>query len=312
MNVKSQIYKTIIHAFNALPVRLRGNVFNTWKKSGLPYTKFYKDLRFEGKLEVQLRDTHFYMQASGGTVENEIYWKGIYRSLEPESIWLFEQLIKSGITSVVDVGANTGVYSLFSYALNPKLTIVAFEPSRKTFSKLKSNVELNQYSITLENIALSNSVGSALFYDTCDENQTNASLSSKMLKENPNAHVEMDEYEVAITTFDAYYSQSVLEKVDFIKIDVELYEAEVLEGMVQTIRKEHPYLLFEVLTEEVVSKINVIMNELPGYELYEFVTTDGNYKMRRVEKLTGKGNYDWNYFACHSTKAEQLKPLMYP
>lgn len=312
MNVKSQIYKTIIQMFNALPVRMRGNVFNGWKKSRLPYRKFYKDLRFEGKLEVQLHDAYFYMYASGGTVENEIFWKGIYQSLEPESIWLFEQLIKSGITSIVDVGANTGVYSLFSYALNPKLKIVAFEPSRKTFSKLKSNVELNQYAIILENIALSNSIGSALFYDICDENQTNASLSSKMLKENPNVDVKMDEYEVTITTFDAYYSQSELKKIDFIKIDVELYEAEVLEGMMQTIREEHPYLLFEVLTEDVASKINAIMDRLSGYQLYEFVTQEGNYRMRRVEKLKGKGNYDWNYFACHSTKTDQLKNLIYP
>lgn len=311
MKLTNKVYRLIIKLFHFIPVRLRSSIFKIWKKSGLPYKKFYKDLRFEGKLEVTLKDSKFYMHSTGGTVENEIFWKGIYRSLEPESIWIFEQLIKTGITSMIDVGANTGVYSLFSYTLNPQLNIIAFEPSRKTCSKLISNIAMNRYDIKVENIALSNSIGNAVFYDVFDENQTNASLSSKMLKDNPNTNVRIDEYVVDITTFDDYYFTSGIGKIDFIKIDVELYETEVLEGMIQTIDKESPYLLFEVLTDEVAERINKIMEGFGSYQLYEFITEKGEYHIRPIEKLVGRINYNWNYFACPASKVENIKSLIH-
>jgi len=75
-------------------------------------------------------------------LENEFYWKGFKKSNEPETTWLWSNLCKNA-TTIIDIGANTGTYALIASAINPNGKIIAFEPSAKTFARLKDNVELN-------------------------------------------------------------------------------------------------------------------------------------------------------------------------
>ena len=40
---------------------------------------------------------------------------------------------------IFDIGANTGIYSMVTKAINPSSKIHAFEPSKQTYFKLKLN-----------------------------------------------------------------------------------------------------------------------------------------------------------------------------
>jgi len=68
----------------------------------------------------------------------ETFW-----TKEPETI----EWIKSFNPNDVffDVGANVGVYSLFSASLYPEMTIWAFEPMKANYAALIQNIEMNRY-----------------------------------------------------------------------------------------------------------------------------------------------------------------------
>lgn len=57
----------------------------------------------------------------------------------------------------------------------------------------------------------------------------------------------MTKTQVPVTTIDDSVRENRLNHVDLVKIDVESAEAQVLRGMMQTLRRDHPNIICEVL-----------------------------------------------------------------
>jgi ribosomal protein L11 methylase PrmA len=70
---------------------------------------------------------------------------------------------------IIDIGANTGVYSLIAKTVNPGAKVFAFEPVERVFEKLQGNCRLNNYDIGCFKKAVSNYSGKAKIYDTAGE-----------------------------------------------------------------------------------------------------------------------------------------------
>ena len=85
------------------------------------------------------------------------------------------------------------------------------------------------------------------------------------------------------------------------KIDVELHEAEVLEGMGAYLREWKPTMLIEILSDEVGQKVEILINDM-GY-LYFNINENGG--IRQVTHI-GKSDY-YNYLLCSPEKASFLK-----
>jgi len=260
-----------------------------------------------GTIKIRTRVSNFKMKATGGSLENELFWKGIYKSLEPETVWIIEKLTQSA-TCVIDIGANTGLYSLFVKAINPKCNIHAFEPSKTTFTELKENILLNRFEIYANNIALSTRNDFAIFYYTLENHQYSASLSPMMLKENPSYSYEINEYTIEVMTLDNYVNLMNINMIDLIKIDVELHEPEVFEGMLNTLSNFKPFVLFEVLINDIGVKLKQFLIGL-DYEMYHFTKNGKTFNLVKVEDLIGRTNKDWNYFACHKERIRELQQL---
>ena len=169
----------------------------TQKNTFFPIDKFYKDLKIKGTFNVYLSSKKLQNESFGGTIENEIFWKGLFNSWERETGFLFEYLVQKERV-IFDIGANTGIYSLVAKAANSKSLLYAFEPSKNTFEKLLTNNEINGFDINCEKIALSNENSKSIFYDVPDENQTSASLSNLMLKDWDGYNGKIMEYQVKI------------------------------------------------------------------------------------------------------------------
>ena len=134
----------------------------------------------------------------------------------------------------IDIGANVGVWSywLSKYAKQ----VESFEPNPKIFNTLK-NIKIKN--VNSYNIALSNKSGSVdLLIPKGSKGFSNqgASLSSiKVQGEHKSISIEakcLDEYNFL--------------DVDFIKIDVEGHEHEVIEGAQETINKFKPTMVIEM------------------------------------------------------------------
>jgi FkbM family methyltransferase len=154
---------------------------------------------------------------------------------------------------VIDGGANIGVYTLeLARILNGWGHVYAFEAQEKIFYALAGNVIMNNF---LNVTARFNALGSAVGTIKIPELNYNApgSFGSFELKKTAR---EQDvgqtiDYtkataEVPMITIDSLQ----LPRVDFIKIDVEGMEVDVLEGAAETIKRCRPMLFVEILKSD--------------------------------------------------------------
>ena len=138
---------------------------------------------------------------------------------------------------VLDIGANIGLHSIYFSSLAKDGCIFSFEPSLTTFSFLVSNVA-NITNIVPINLAISDEGKIANFYHTSDN--AYSSLMDTKRKE------VVSVIKVPCMRVDDVVSGLHLDRVDFVKIDVEGMEFEVLKGMVEVISKYQPVIFCEI------------------------------------------------------------------
>lgn len=161
---------------------------------------------------------------------------------------------------IFDIGANIGQTSLNIFqkqknkGLNP--VIHAFEPYPRTYEKLKTNISLNKdAAVKAYNLGIGEEKGTLYMMQHSPSN----SGGFRMTEDKQNS------VKVAVTTFDAFVSEQRIPAVDFIKIDVEGFEVQVLKGALQTIRQFKPVIVFEYSLENIRAQggdIREILKEL--------------------------------------------------
>jgi len=134
----------------------------------------------------------------------------------------------------VDVGSNIGFYSLLLY--DKASWVLAFEPCLLTFLTLEGNLLMNKVDNVLSyHLALSDHNGKG-FLNITDHSGHNSlkSINDKVLRKE----------EIFLKRFDDLKLN--LPRIDLVKIDVEGAELDVLNGMVDSIKKYSPNLIVEV------------------------------------------------------------------
>jgi FkbM family methyltransferase len=156
--------------------------------------------------------------------------------------WL-ERRIKDGHFVLWDVGANVGSVSLPLLRNCPNLIAYCFEPSPVNVLRLETNVSLNpqlQERVTVVAQALSNRSGEAEFFVSAEPH--NSGVGS--LRNMPNT-VDTA-VNVKVSAGDNLIESGEIPAPDFIKIDVEGFEYEVLQGLERYLRKaKNVALVFE-------------------------------------------------------------------
>ncbi len=143
---------------------------------------------------------------------------------------------------VFDVGAFNGAYSLFfSQKVGQRGRVVAFEPRAAGFALLVANLERNLvHNVLPLQIALGAEPGARTIF-MLPGMPTTASLAAEartpLRRASGTAQIE---------SLDALMSGVPLPAPHFIKIDVEGFEMEVLQGASGTLSAHHPDLLIEV------------------------------------------------------------------
>lgn len=153
-----------------------------------------------------------------------VYWRYLHPHLSQYELETYI-LRNLKFDQCVDVGANVGIYNvLLSRQCN---CVYAFEPVRYSFEMLKT---LHVQNVRVYNLALGSLSGKMdISFPTIGGKSAWALATLRSLTKGH--HAEIVTQEVDVLTFDEFEGQIDFDRIDFVKIDVEGFEMDVLRGM---------------------------------------------------------------------------------
>lgn len=205
------------------------------------------------------------LNANGLRIHNEIFVQNIYESGKVR--------VNKGDV-VLDIGANIGVFSLYA-ANNGACRVFSFEPDEKNYKYLNENIYQNNLDTIVKayNFGLANSSGKRHLQIAIIPG------GHQMLREGENisSHDEV----IMTKTFSEFTKENKLNHIDFVKLDCEGAEGEILES-------------FDKTHFEMIDKFAVEFHDnrsiLNHYEINELLKSH-NFKTNL--KWDGEGNYGY-------------------
>lgn len=203
--------------------------------------------------------------------------------------FVIDNLLPKKITSdkpvIFDVGCNIGEYTALLSETFPRADIYSFEPNPKVFAIMKAN--LSKYgNVICENFGFGSDIGrEKMFSYSKIENSVFGTLDKSALRDLYKVDDKIEEIQFSIDTIDNYCAKKNISHIDFLKIDTEGQELNVLMGARQ------------MLTN---NRINIIQFEFNNFNVYyrvflkDFYDILNQYDFFRThsDRLVPLGEYD--------------------
>ena len=167
----------------------------------------------------------------GQPLDGEIFVNGLY---ERALLEFLRVRLPANAGTMLDVGANIGNHAI--YLCDRFAHVHCFEPNPTAVERLEENIRLNRIeNIEVHRIGLGSRDGSLPFATSTDDLGL-----ARFVDDNAEASAQLP-----ITSADRWAAQNGASDIDFIKIDVEGFELEVLTGLSGVIRTFSPLIAFE-------------------------------------------------------------------
>jgi FkbM family methyltransferase len=211
-----------------------------------------------------------------------VYWPSRYsagpelvlESYESETLFLWQSLIQNSLT-VVDVGANIGLYSLIAARLVGKDgNVYAFEPEEDNYKLFLKNIEVNGFGGIISPIkkAVIDKIGNVRFFSG-DRDSGESSIFQTPGAGNNETMVEA-------ISLDEFFSKKNWPPVHVIKMDIEGAEKLALDGMKNLLEKNSSVKLIM----EFYPKAQVAAGVTPR-ELFNTLLSVGFQKFSVINKV---------------------------
>jgi FkbM family methyltransferase len=205
----------------------------------------------------------------------------LFGAFEWSTVRACNRLVRPGDT-VLDIGANIGAHTLnLARLVGPSGHVIAFEPTLYAFEKQQRNISLNPdlaERITSKQIMLTES----------DEGEPEPAIYSAWPLVGGEKLHELHMGRAEATTgaraqrLDSVLEELDIEQVDFIKLDVDGFECDVLGGASKTLGRSRPIILMEFapyLQDERGRSFAELINTLVGYN-YRFFALSGRRELK--------------------------------
>lgn len=203
----------------------------------------------------------------------------------------------------LDIGANVGMSALSIFTLKSNARVISFEPNPVNYIFLdKLDTKFNNFEY--KKVGLGDKPGSLDFYypiyngkkmtalGSCDRAKAQSWLNKETVYFFDETKLEIAKITIAIETLDSFQLQP-----DFIKIDVEGFEYQVLQGAGETINRNRPILLIEGIAPG-----DRVHRQLQSwnYDIYKF--TNNRFYLNRFDCA--------NNFLIPREKTESIQPYL--
>jgi len=203
--------------------------------------------------------------------------------------------------SVIDIGANYGVYTLsMAQAVRESGKVWAIDPSPATMAHLECSVAKNQFrNITMIRAGLSDQVGRAYL-----PREANPELGAVVAE----TMVGKDCDEIELLTLDECEQRYGWRDIRFIKMDAEGHESRILRGGVRFLSGHSPLILYEIRAASEINRALVDEFATLGYRSYRLVPGLGVGVLLPVAGATESLDpYTLNLYCCKPDRAEVLR-----
>ncbi len=224
----------------------------------------------DGRAFAAKMETHMY---------DMVYFLGEYEKYVTD---VMGKVVQSG-DICFDVGANFGWFTTYINNLktvNGKKVkeIHAFEPLDYVFENLKENIELagSPENIFINNFALTDEFSETKIYVSVALGSGHSSLAR-------NGDERVTEKTIRTITLDSYLSDKNIERIDFIKIDIEGSELKFLEGGKKMFAQKIP----PVIIMEMALDTTRPFGYLPD-DLIRFIGDHGDYEFFALDEVNSQ------------------------
>jgi FkbM family methyltransferase len=167
----------------------------------------------------------------GEVIDASLFFSGTFEAHAERTI---TGALKPGMTAI-DIGANFGYHTFrMAKAVGSEGKVIAIEPTDWAFDKLERNRELNSFT-NIETVKAG--LGDR------DQGPTEVRFTSSYRLDGTD--LSTNEV-VTVDTLDTVLARSGVDRVDFIKMDVDGFEGKVIRGARQTLARHRPILFFEL------------------------------------------------------------------
>lgn len=214
----------------------------------------------------------------------------VYKEIFEDQCYLRHGIRLQDGATVVDIGANIGLFSLFVMSRCTNAKIYAFEPAPVVYDLLKANCDAYGPNVRALNMGVSDrpkaatftfyeksSVFSGFHSDETDDREAIQAVVRNMLRSQSVAGESMDEYvdeltadrlhrtthECQLTSLSDIIRENQIDKIDLLKIDAEKSELDIMNGIEDGDWAKINQIVIEIhdRTEEAVKRIEDLLIE---------------------------------------------------
>jgi FkbM family methyltransferase len=227
-------------------------------------------------------ETAFFGLTYAGNLNNFIDWTAFYYgAFALNELRLLADLAaglraRGGPVNFFDVGANIGHHSLFMSRHADR--IFSFEPFLVVRDEMKRKFDrAGVVNATIFPVALGDSNGSASFHPPTGANQGTGTL-GEILPDNASTDV----ITVQVARGDDFFANNGLPPVSLLKMDVEGFEEQALEGLRHTLQRDRPPILMEIQPDGRTGSgqsSHMLSLLYPDHRIFRVEDIRGNYRL---------------------------------
>jgi FkbM family methyltransferase len=213
---------------------------------------------------------------------------------EPETLEWIDSFEKKDKIIFWDIGANIGLYSIYSVLRNENVSTISFEPSTSNLRVLSRNISINnlENKIKILSVPLSNKENQFL---TMNEGDFIEGGALNTFGENYDFAGELFDtkmkYKILGTTIKNLLDNSVLEIPNYIKIDVDGIEHLILEGAGEYLKDKRIKSLSIEINEDFKEQYNKVIEIMDQNEFKLLYKKHNDEMFNNSKKFSKVFNY---------------------